>query len=240
MHRVNYNGFEMESKDAWNWVAIDKLANTEADYLNSQINANRVDMGGVHVTPVMAMTQIDGLKWLTKKPDEDSGDFLGDESANIKAYDPNQKRGAKGEDNGGQWVKEDGGDSSEGGDAFSKLKEENKATWPKIRVEKIYKNENASRSGELDMATKMLADDYLEDDKFKELDEVSVDPKDIYPTQRNLTASNLEAVSDISRETGAFGIKKDGKVFILDGHHRVAVNILRGDNPIIHVLDLEK
>jgi len=75
MHRVNYNGFEMESEDAWNWSAVDKVAKTEADYLNAQINANRVDMGSVHVTALMAMHQIEGMEWITKEPDEDSGDY---------------------------------------------------------------------------------------------------------------------------------------------------------------------
>jgi len=235
MHRVNYNGFEMESKSAWEWRAIDKRVSFEADYLNTQINANRVDMGSVHVTPAMAMAEIEGLEWITKMPEEDSGDALF--GAEVKAYDPNQKRGEAGTPDGGRWVKEDGTSSET--EALSKLKEENKSTWPKIRVEKIYKNENASRSGELDMKTKMLADEYLEGDRFKELEEVGVDPKNIYPTQRNLTASNLEDVSDVSKETGAFALKKDGKFFILDGHHRVAANILRGDKPIIHVLDLD-
>ena len=107
MHRVNYNGFEMESESAWEWRAIDKRVSFEADYLNTQINANRVDMGSVHVTPAMAMAEIEDLEWITKMPEEDSGDVLF--GAEVKAYDPNQKRGEAGTPDCGRWVKEDGG-----------------------------------------------------------------------------------------------------------------------------------
>ena len=107
MHRVNYNGFEMESESAWEWRAIDKKVSVEADYLNTQINANRVDMGSVHVTPAMAIHQIEGVEWITKMPEEDSGDVLF--GAEVKAYDPNQKRGEAGTPQGGRWVKDDGG-----------------------------------------------------------------------------------------------------------------------------------
>jgi len=62
------------------------------------------------------MAEIEGLEWITKMPEEDSGDALF--GAEVKAYDPNQKRGEAGTPQGGRWVKEDGTSSeSEASDA---------------------------------------------------------------------------------------------------------------------------
>ena len=101
----------MESESAWEWRAIDKRVSVESDYLNAQINANRVDMGSVHVTPAMAMAEIEDLEWITKMPEEDSGDVLF--GAEVQAYDPSQKRGEAGTPDGGRWVKEDGAGASD-------------------------------------------------------------------------------------------------------------------------------
>lgn len=111
---------------------------------------------------------------------------------------------------------------------FKKLEVENKYTLPKIKTHKIFVNKVEYPSREI----RKGADFYFEDDNFKKLPYIFVDIKNIFPTQDNVTINNLESVKNISQETDAYLCQINNKFYVLDGHHRIAINILNGFNKI--------
>ena len=116
------------------------------------------------------------------------------------------------------------------------LKDKFKSTWPKLRTDRVFYNKNKGD----DYAARKIADPLFESGAYKDLPVRRIPVGDIVPTQRNLTADNLDKVSDVSTDTGAFVILKDGKYQVVDGHHRLAINILSGNTPTAHVLDLDQ
>ena len=60
----------------------------------------------------------------------------------------------------------------------------------------------------------------------------SVNINDIFPTQRSLNINNLKKVEKTTKNTGAYLLKNNGKYYVLDGHHRIAINILNGIDKI--------
>ncbi len=57
------------------------------------------------------------------------------------------------------------------------------------------------------------------------------DVKDLVPTQKNLTIGNLEKTKDVeSSKDEILLVEKDGEYFIMDGHHRLANEILKAIN----------
>lgn len=115
------------------------------------------------------------------------------------------------------------------------LSEDFKATWPKLRTDKVFTNKNEG----VDSAARKISDPLMESGEYKNLPVQSIPTEKIVPTQRNLTADNLEKVADVTVDTGAFVILKDGKYHVVDGHHRLAINTLSGNTPKAHVLDLD-
>jgi len=116
------------------------------------------------------------------------------------------------------------------------LKDKFKSTWPKLRTDEVFYNKNKGD----DYTAREIADPLFESGAYKDLPVRRIPVGDIVPTQRNLTADNLDEVSDVSTDTGAFVILKDGKYQVVDGHHRLAINILSGNTPTAHVLDLDQ
>ena len=108
------------------------------------------------------------------------------------------------------------------------LKRFNKSTYPKIPVESIFKNKVAKIPTELNE----LADQLIDQDLFENLPEESVSVDDIVPTQKIVTINNLKSVYNISQDTKAYLIKDDKLYYIKDGHHRIAINILKGETEI--------
>lgn len=111
---------------------------------------------------------------------------------------------------------------------FRKLEIDNKYTLPKIRTGKIFLNN-------VDYPPKHIreeADVYFKNNKFKKLPNIYLNVRDIFPTQDNLTIKNLELVKGVSQNTDAYLCEVDGKYYVLDGHHRIAMNILRGFDKI--------
>lgn len=56
----------------------------------------------------------------------------------------------------------------------------------------------------------------------------------IHPTQEYVGAENLKNISraKIDKNDIPMAILKEGEVYIIDGHHRVAINILNGEKKI--------
>ena len=110
---------------------------------------------------------------------------------------------------------------------FKELEKLNRTTLPKIPVENIFKNniENIS-------TIRQKADTYIDNDTFEDLPIESVNINDIFPTQRSLNINNLKKVEKTTKNTGAYLLKNNGKYYVLDGHHRIAINILNGIDKI--------
>jgi hypothetical protein len=107
---------------------------------------------------------------------------------------------------------------------FKKIELENKYTLPKIKTNKIFINKVEYPNREI----RREADFYFENDNFKKLPYIFVDIKNIFPTQDNITINNLKSVKNISQETDAYLCNIENKFYVLDGHHRIAMNILNG------------
>jgi hypothetical protein len=98
----------------------------------------------------------------------------------------------------------------------------------KVFTKDIYNNEVSQPSGKsLDNAFNVL-----EAGAYTESPEIAVPVKSIKPTQKFLSADNLDKVFDAEVETGAFLYKKGDEFFVLDGHHRIASNIIKGEPSI--------
>lgn len=106
----------------------------------------------------------------------------------------------------------------------NRLQGENRDTFPKIQTGRVFKNAVAL----VPRAEKEEADQYFKNDRFTSLPKKSIDVTKIVPIQKNLTFRNLEAVKRATKETGAFLLEKKGLFYVLDGHHRIAINILKG------------
>ena len=80
---------------------------------------------------------------------------------------------------------------------------------------------------------------YIDENRFEEMPVRLVDVKKIVPTQRFLTFDNLYKIYE-GKDTDAFLAKKDNLYYILDGHHRIAYNIIEGNKNIAaYVFDLD-
>ena len=61
---------------------------------------------------------------------------------------------------------------------------------------------------------------------------VSVDK--IRPTQEYIGANNLKTIASINFDANdvPYGVQRNGNIYIIDGHHRAAAAILKGDKKI--------
>lgn len=61
---------------------------------------------------------------------------------------------------------------------------------------------------------------------------VSVDK--IHPTQEYIGANNLKAIASINFDSNEvpYGVQRNGNIYIIDGHHRAAAAILKGNKKI--------
>lgn len=112
-------------------------------------------------------------------------------------------------------------------DILKKLERENKYTLPKIPTKNVFFNDVANIS-----SIRKKADEYIDKGIFEELPVEYVNIQYIVPTQKNITINNLKSTKNISDNTEAYLVKYKGYYYILDGHHRIANRILRGDNKI--------
>ena len=109
---------------------------------------------------------------------------------------------------------------------YKNLEANNKSTFPKIRSEKVFFN-NVADSSYLRKFTKNASSVEMETLPIKR-----VDVNYIIPTQKNLNANNLESTKDVGENTEAHLLKHGKYYYILDGHHRIANEILLGSDTI--------
>jgi len=115
--------------------------------------------------------------------------------------------------------------------SIKELENENKKTLPKVRSEKVFKNkvETVSREKQKEFSA-------LGEDEINNLPTEKVPTKNIVPTQTNVTIPNLEKVAKITSDTKIdepIILLKDGdNYYVADGHHRIANEILNGNENI--------
>ena len=114
--------------------------------------------------------------------------------------------------------------------SIKQLEKENKTTSPKVPVFKVFLNEPETLSPEQRQQT----DKIFKEGTESSLPVETVSVNDIVPTQKSVTIPNLEKVSNLKGEAKepVVLIKRGGKYFIADGHHRIANQILNGDTEI--------
>lgn len=113
--------------------------------------------------------------------------------------------------------------------SFKGLEQKFRKTLPKIPTRDVFYNKDVF----LPFLVRQNADKYFENDNFKRLPYISVDVTKIVPTQKFLNINNLKDVKNISTDTEAFLLKLGELYYVLDGHHRISMNILNGQ-PMIN------
>jgi len=112
-------------------------------------------------------------------------------------------------------------------DPYKSLQEENKSTFPKIPVNKVFKNERAEVPKEKNQSYEKAMEEK------KELKDREIDSKHIVPTQKNVNFNNLKDVKKAKNiKDHITAIEHEGKFYLMDGHHRVANHILSGGGKI--------
>ena len=103
------------------------------------------------------------------------------------------------------------------------LKQQNPSTYPKIPVNKIFKND----VGNLESLDRMKADEgFLNNATTNQF----VNINDIIPTQKNVTTKNIKDINNVSALPEL--IKVNDKYYVNDGHHRISRDILTGNDKI--------
>lgn len=110
--------------------------------------------------------------------------------------------------------------------SLKQLESENKSTAPKIPTNKVFLNEVEIPPRE----ESSKVDDFFDTGDTDKLSVMEVNVRDIIPTQKNLTIRNLKETQ--GQTAGAILLKHNGKYYILDGHHRIANDILEGNETI--------
>jgi hypothetical protein len=116
---------------------------------------------------------------------------------------------------------------------YSLLEQQNKSTTPKIPTGNIFQNEAI----QLPSSKRKTIDEIIGKGKESSLPSEYVDVSQIVPTQKNVTIPNLKSVKNVPTDE-AIAVKDNGMYYLIDGHHRVANQILNNNNNVkIRVLE---
>ena len=109
-----------------------------------------------------------------------------------------------------------------------------------------FKGQSKARTGEIfdndvmqpPREARAKADKMIDDGSYRDIEPTDVEVTKIVPTQRFLGADNLDRVFDTTQDTGAVLLESGGKFYVLDGHHRIGANIVKGNSTTIkaHVI----
>jgi len=103
----------------------------------------------------------------------------------------------------------------------------------KIPVSNVFFNNNIHANGHASELMKHI-DVYQDDKSFEQNPIESVDVRKIVPTQKFITKDNLEDIKGVLQQdnTGAYLVEFKGMYYIIDGHHRIAINIMNNNKTI--------
>jgi hypothetical protein len=98
----------------------------------------------------------------------------------------------------------------------------------KIPVENIFKNANLHNDRFNSEISKKI-DVWVDDETFKQNNVEWVDVNKIVPTQKFIDKENLKSVKGIKigENTGAYLVEYGGLYYVIDGHHRLASQIMQ-------------
>lgn len=120
------------------------------------------------------------------------------------------------------------------------LIKENKYQGHKIPTDEIFFNENPHKNFHNKDLLKHI-DVFIDNKTFEKNPKQWIDVKLIVPTQKFLNKDNLDDVKDIDNKTNAYLVKYGDLYYIIDGHHRIATNIINGVDIInAYVQDVNK
>ncbi len=109
------------------------------------------------------------------------------------------------------------------------LKIENKSTYPKIPTKNVFYHTDDYYG--LPRGKRVAAEKLI--DTPEKLPTKEIDIKSIVPTQKNVTARNIEDVQKAkSFDEPIVAVEHEGKYYLLDGHHRTTSSIMQGDSKI--------
>ena len=107
----------------------------------------------------------------------------------------------------------------------------------KVRTRNIFNKPNPHGTGYNDEFNSIVNKVQGSIDNINKVGKERVNLADIAPTQRFISADNLDRVNGVSRDTGATLVLNNGIYYAIDGHHRIVNRILNGDSFIIgHVI----
>lgn len=98
----------------------------------------------------------------------------------------------------------------------------------KIPVGDIFFHDNINKNG-YNVELNRIIDVYHDDKSFEENPIETVDVRKIVPTQRFVDKDNLDDIKKVGNNTGAYLVEYKGLYYLLDGHHRVAHQIMIGE-----------
>jgi len=111
----------------------------------------------------------------------------------------------------------------------------NKSYFPKIPVLDVFFNNRVDLLN-LEPNSKKILDkayDLIDNGDYSKFRQIPVEVNKIYPTQKFLNFYNLEKIKIRNNSTDAELVKVEDKYYILDGHHRIAREILNGEDIIL-------
>jgi hypothetical protein len=99
----------------------------------------------------------------------------------------------------------------------------------KIPVGDVFYNDNVNAIG-YNREIMSLIDVWVDDKTFQSNPIEWVEVKNIIPTQKFLSKDNLDDVKGIKigHNTGAYLVELNGMYYVIDGHHRLANQIING------------
>lgn len=111
----------------------------------------------------------------------------------------------------------------------------NKSYFPKIPVEDVFFNKRVDLLNLEPESKKVLDKAYsiIKNKDYSKFIEKPIEVNKIYPTQKFLNFYNLEKIKIRNNSTDAELVKFGDKYYILDGHHRIAREILNGEDIIL-------
>jgi hypothetical protein len=113
---------------------------------------------------------------------------------------------------------------------YSQLAATNRQTVPKVPVSNVFKNSY----GEVPSQARQLIDSYMDAGRVTDIPYAKVDISKIVPTQRNVNIDNLKRVSKVKNPSDDIvAVQSGGKVYLIDGHHRVANSLLNKETEVL-------
>lgn len=101
----------------------------------------------------------------------------------------------------------------------------------KIPTEDVFFHENPHKKFYNSELLKHI-DVYIDDKTFEQNPIEWVDVNKIIPTQKFIDKANLNDVKGVGNNTGAYLVKYNDFYYVIDGHHRIANQIINGIDKI--------